>query len=132
MLAVNVGFELAGSVPDIAGCGFLAGSLLVLLLLYPALSAALSFRAIRFLIGRARLDEQKLLRVGGRIGGWGAFLYFGLGIADLVLAPHARGVSAGGWAAAAVYIGLSFLGGRLGALLAILRFARVPARETGS
>jgi hypothetical protein len=135
MLAVNLAFELAGSVPDIEGCGFVAGSLLVLLLLYPALSAALSSHAVRFLIVRARFSEEALLRAGGRIGAWGALLYFALGFAEVLWAPHSRGVSSGGWAAAAIFTVASFLGGRLGALIAILRVARISsetARETGS
>ena len=132
MLAINVAFEVAGSVPDIDGCGFLAGSLAVLLLLYPAISATVASRAVRFLNSRARLEEDRLLRMGGRIGGFGAFLYFGLGFAEVLWAPHSRGISAGGWAAAAAFTSVSFLGGRLGALVAILRTARLASQEIGN
>jgi hypothetical protein len=132
MLAVNLAFELAGSVPDIDGCGFLAGSLVVLLLLYPVISATIASRAARFVMSRTQMGEDRLLRFGGRVGGFGAFLYFGLGFAEVLWASHSRGISASGWAAAAVFTGVSFLGGRLGALVAILRTTRLASQETGT
>jgi hypothetical protein len=121
MLALNIGFEIAGSVPDVDGCGFLAGSLLALLLLYPLVAAFISARATDVLIRRGVFDEARLLRCGGRIGGWGAGTYFLLGIYGVLATPHSPGVTFAGWALGAFYTCASFAGARAGALWAVLR-----------
>ena len=50
MVLVNFAFEAAGSVPDLEGCGFLAGSLSSLALIYPLLACLVAGRAARSLV----------------------------------------------------------------------------------
>jgi len=131
MLGVNFAFELAGSVPDIDGCGFLAGNLVVLLVLYPLLAAAISSRATSVLIARTNTNNVVSLRAGARIGGSGSALYFVLGALGVIAAPHTQGISTAGWIAAVVLTLACSLGGRLGAASAMLRSSRIAARESG-
>src|SRR5436189_2582559 len=79
MLFLNFAFEAAGSTPDAESCGFLAGNLLSLALLYPAAAAFVSFRFSRTLLRRVPQDGQAILRAGGAVGLIGALIYFILG-----------------------------------------------------
>jgi len=94
MQAANHGFEAAGSVPDIESCGFLAGSLGALAMVYPTLAALVAGRAVRAL-GRVLMPGiQEAASIGSVVGLAGACLYFGFGVllmalrgADAVLTP---------------------------------------------
>ena len=131
MLAINIGFELAGSVPDVEGCGFLAGNLLALLFLYPAAAALVAARATGFIAARSSADDEALLRCGGRIGGWGGGIYLALGLVGMLNAPHSSGslyAASAAWALVIGYLVSAMLGDRLGALFKIQKRRQTPVR----
>src|SRR5687767_14997029 len=79
MQVVNCLFEAAGSVPDLEGCGYLAGGLLAHAALYPMLAALIGFHWTR----RIRLRSLEFDSAGvnsGLIGAVGAALYLGAGM----------------------------------------------------
>lgn len=130
MLGLNFAFEAAGSVPDIEGCGFLAGNLLSLLFLYPVAAGVVAGRAALLLVRRFPDAAEEILRVGGRIGFGGAALYFLGGILLAIFRSSASAFPPILWGLLACYTLLSMLGGRAGALL-ILDRSRVPAWRGG-
>src|SRR5258708_24930283 len=78
MVLVNIAFEAAGSVPDLEGCGFLAGSLVSLAILYPVLAGLFGARAARRLARRG-VEPGVIDRAGAAVGALGSGFYFGLG-----------------------------------------------------
>ncbi len=115
MLLTNYGFEAAGSVPDLDGCGFLAGNLASLAMLYPLLAAAVAARALRLLARRYADDADRIVRCGGRIGAGGALLYFGSGVALTWMRSDAAPMTSVLWPVIGLYTLLCWAGGRLGA-----------------
>ena len=123
-LAINVGFEAAGSVPDVETCGFLAGNSLALALLYPLAAALISLRATRSLVSRGRANRADTRRVGGFIGLVGAAIYLGAGVAGAFARSGPSAVPPGTWILIASYLALCAFGGLAGALR-----AAGPARD---
>src|SRR5689334_5105596 len=113
MVLVNIAFEAAGSVPDMEGCGFLAGSLLSLALLYPLLAGVCAARAARTLMGRGA-DQDTVTRSGAAIGACGSGLYFGFGTLTVMRSSQGSFVSPNVWALAAVFVLACAWAGRIG------------------
>src|SRR5258708_10171221 len=88
LFGLNLAFEAAGSIPDIEGCGFLAGSIPALMVLFPAVSWLIAYSmnsaAQRYLIGK--LTGVRVC--GTCIGFLGAAAYFGLGLLLSYFSPN--------------------------------------------
>src|SRR5579862_327715 len=115
MLMINIAFEVAGSVPDIDGCGFLAGPLVVLLVLYPLAAGMVGARAAERLLRRFPDARDEVVRMGCRVGIGGAALYFGLGLSGAQMSPHTGTLAPGMWPALALYSVVITLAARQGA-----------------
>jgi hypothetical protein len=111
MVLLNVLFEVAGSVPDLPGCGFLAGGLGVLALLYPALACTTTYHFYR------RFSFDSLAR-GGFLGAFGAAIYLGAGIGIALFRGRYEIASSNLSIWVVLYILLSFAGGFFGAVCA--------------
>ena len=116
LLVINVAFEVAGSVPDIDGCGFLAGPLLVLFLLYPLVSMLIGMRAAQRLIRRFPEASDEVVRVCGCAGLAGAAVYFGLGLIGALTRPYGGPVALSAWPVVALYTTVITVAARHGAL----------------
>jgi hypothetical protein len=116
MVLTNFAYDAAGSVPDIEGCGFLAGSLICLALIFPVLAAFIAGRAATALIRRGA-NSDDAARAGGQIGGLGSGLYFGLGLLSLARSPYP--ITLNLIAVSAGMILLCTWAGKIGALLRI-------------
>jgi hypothetical protein len=123
MLCINVGFEGAGSVPDIENCGFLAGSLTLLALLYPLAAGLVALRACGTLLRLAPAAFPFAPRLGGRIGALGSFLYLGPGLLAVATGPYGASLSPAAWLLVPVYVGLCAAAGRVGGVMAQSRAA---------
>jgi hypothetical protein len=119
MVLVNFAFEAAGSVPDIEGCGFLAGSLLSLALIYPLMACAFGARLARIL-ARKRVPASSIVRAGAALGALGSGLYFGAGSFAVLTGPHGTAVSSNLWALDAGFVLACALAGKLGASLRLM------------
>lgn len=130
MLLINYAFEAAGSVPDLEGCGFLAGSLASLAVLYPLAAAAVAGWTLRPLARRFAIDPSRVVRYGGRIGAAGALTYFvaGLGLAG---GRSSSPLSLAVWPAMGAFTLLCWMGGRLGAFRVLRAEAAVSLQEGG-
>jgi len=95
LFGLNIAFEVAGSIPDIEGCGFLAGSVPALLLLFPALSALLTYHMNRAL-HRHFGGVRRSLALGFYAAYLGAGVYLGGGLLLSSLRPsgviHIEGI----------------------------------------
>ena len=121
MQAVNWFFEAVGSVPDIEDCGFLAGGLGILAVIYPGLSGLIGYQfSLRLSAPR---DYTWVSSLMGALGS-AAYLVMGIGLA---LSREQYGaVSAESLTWSVVYVLLSATGARLGSTLAELQ-GRLPA-----
>lgn len=131
MLLVNIGFELAGSLPDIDACGFLAGDLAALGIFYPLCAALIAMRIAVGLRRRYPDCERAILRCGVRIGLGGSALYLGVGLAAALAAPHGERIPIAAWYVVAIYSALIVGAARGGAWLAIQRAPQPATGETG-
>ena len=113
MVLVNIAFEAAGSVPDLDGCGFLAGSLAVLAFLYPLLAGVFGARLSRRLLDKVR-DADVIARSGAAVGALGSGFYFGLGGISVMRSPHGAAVSPNLWALATVFVLVCAWAGKIG------------------
>ena len=116
MQVTNCLFEAAGSVPDLEGCGYLAGGLLAHAVFFPALAALIGFLWTR----RISLRSQDLDSAAdcGRIGALGATLYLSAGMALAVIRGQNEAIPPAVALWSLAYVTLCFGGGRLGAALA--------------
>jgi hypothetical protein len=130
MVAINFGFEAAGSVPDLEACGFLAGNWIVLLGLYPVAAAVVAARVARLLVRRFPEADEDVVRMGGRAGAIGAGAYFGGGILTLLAAGHGTDVPILAWLLLPLYTFSCFLAGRLGASLTVEKRAHVALQNS--
>ena len=129
MQIMNCLFEAAGSVPDLEGCGFLAGGLGILAVAYPALSFLVAYKVTR---RRLNLWEQAHTRDGGLTGAFGAALYLGLGISLAVVRGHGEAIS---WVSALwslAFVILSYAGGSAGTLFSRVQATSFALRDSGS
>lgn len=131
MVAINIAFEAAGSVPDVEAFGFLAGHLAALLALYPLAAGVVAARAVRPLARRFPDAEEEVAHLGGRIGFAGAMLYFAVGILNAALRERLGAIPPTGWGLLALYTLLSAQGGRMGAVWMMGRARTVAWREGG-
>jgi hypothetical protein len=116
MMLVNFAFEAAGSVPDLEGCGFLAGSLSSLALIYPLLAAFVAARAARPLVARGA-DGDTVARAGAALGALGSGLYFGVGTLSVLRGSQGASVSPNLWVLAAGFVLACAWAGKLGAVV---------------
>ena len=129
MQTTNCVFEAAGSVPDLEGCGFFAGGLGLLAIIYPTLSALVAHQ-----FGRrpVNLWNGNNPSVGGIMGGLGASIYLGIGIALALFRGHSEVLSP----IVAVYLlafaALSFAGGFAVALISEFQAKSFAFRDSGS
>ena len=121
MLAVNYGFEAAGSVPDVETCGFLAGNTLSLLIVYPLVAALVAGRAVRFIASRFTDRLPELAGNGRIIGLLGSSFYFACGVTVAIGRFGANAVPPGIWCLIALYIALCAAGGWWAAVRALPR-----------
>lgn len=130
MLVLNHAFEAAGSVPDVEGCGFVAGSLASLLLLYPLLAAIIARSAVVWAGCRWTLDPACAVRLGSFVALAGCGAYFGLG---LLLTSRGSQISTPsaliGWLA--LYVLLCVAAARWGALQGLRRVQQAALRADG-
>ena len=131
MLLINIAFEIAGSVPDVEGCGFLAGNLVALFALYPLAAGLIAARAAGLLARRFPDAEGEIVRLGSRIGFKGAALYFLIGILNVALGSRFAAASPMMWGLLALYTLLAALAGRLGAALVVAKIRTLAWREGG-
>jgi hypothetical protein len=80
LLGINQAFEAAGSIPDIEGCGFLAGSIPALALLYPVAAGIIARSLSRRLHKRFPMRILRTRLFGAITGLCGACIYLGLGL----------------------------------------------------
>ncbi|MEP6757165.1 MAG: hypothetical protein ABJA67_16795 [Chthonomonadales bacterium] len=111
LLAINIVFEITGSVPDYPDLGFLAGGIPTYLFLYPFVCFGSMLYVRRRLQNRLELG----MRRGGLIGILGSALYCGIGLVNSLsgATPPQHLVSA--LASVLVLIFVSGIGGALGA-----------------
>jgi hypothetical protein len=116
MLFVNCAFEAAGSIPDYNNCGFLAGNLVALSIIFPILCALVVSRTVRYRAGCEPASEITRIRRSARAAGCGAALYFAGGI--VFSAAFAGGLPPlPVWLICGAYIGLGWIGGWIGATM---------------
>jgi hypothetical protein len=130
MVAVNVAFEAAGSVPDLNACGFLAGNLLALLALYPVAAGVVAARAARVLVRRFPEADEEIVRMGGRAGAIGAGAYFAGGLMTVFANGHGADVPISAWLLLPFYTFLSFVAGRFGASLTVEKGGQAVLQNT--
>lgn len=131
MVLVNVAFEVAGSVPDVEGCGFLAGNLISLALIYPLLAGAVGARIGRSL-SRKDADRDSILRSGAAATALGSILYFGAGCASVMRGPQGAIVSPNLWALAALFVLVCAWAGKVGAAFRLTGRSLFLSRRTDS
>jgi hypothetical protein len=129
MLAINSAFEAAGSIPDFENCGFLAGNLAALALLYPVITALIASKTVRltYIFDRTS-DSHRLLRLA-RGTGFGAALYFAAGLAFTV-GSSGRMVPIPVCLICVAYVLLSFVGGWVGAAMGARTTRRLAWNES--
>jgi hypothetical protein len=125
----NCLFEAAGSVPDLEGCGFLAGGLPILGVLYPLLSSVIAFQFGRKAPAPAAYDRAWY---GGLMGALGAFAYFGIGIGLAVLRGRQEAISSAALFWILAFVLLCYAGGGLGAACARFRRDGLAVQDSGS
>jgi hypothetical protein len=116
MVLVNFAYEAAGSVPDIEGCGFLAGSLLSLALIYPSLAGVFGGRVARTLSRRSP-SRAASARAGAAVGALGSGIYFGVGSLSVLRGPHGAEITPNLWALAACFVLACAWAGKIGATI---------------
>src|SRR5258706_16003788 len=80
LFGLNLAFEVAGSIPDIEGCGFLAGSTPALMVLFPTVSWLIAY-SINAAVQRYFSGILSRVCVCGTcMGCLGAATYFGIGV----------------------------------------------------
>ena len=130
MQLINCLFEAAGSVPDLEGCGFLAGGLGTLAVAYPTLAGMTAYRASRGnLLPRDRNISTPIW--GGFIGAGGASLYFGAGFLLAFFRGHYGAISTPAVLWSMGYVALCWAGGWAGAAYAQNTERPLAWRDTG-
>src|SRR5260221_14459581 len=116
LFGLNLAFEVAGSIPDIEGCGFLAGSIPALMLLFPAVSwfIAYSLNAAVQRHLRGKLTRERVC--GTCMGILGASTYFGIALILSFSRPNGSPVHVEAVFVSAVLILLCAIGGYAGAI----------------
>ena len=114
LLGLNMAFEVAGSIPDIEGCGFLAGSIPALLILFPGIAASLVYSINRFLHRRYTIVPCSL-SLGFFTACLGGCVYLGCGLILSALNPSGT-IQIVGIGICVLLAVLCGLGGYLGAM----------------
>lgn len=130
MQLTNYGFEAAGSVPDLEGCGFLAGGLGTLATVYPLL-AALTAARIVCRMGSMNSDER-LHIVGAAAGLIGSTLYFSIGFILALGRGHYEALSLPVACWSLCFVLLCCAGGCMGAIRARNGMRFLYWRDSGS
>ena len=126
LLAINSAFEVAGSIPDVEQCGFLAGNLGSLLFIYPIACVLIGRKAAGFGMSRWPDESEEIIR-GLTFAGWvGGSLYFGAGVSRIAARTPVWELPAVVWIAMGAYVALCGLGMRVGTLMC-LASRRSPA-----
>ncbi len=128
MLAVNYGFEVAGSIPEVPTCGFLAGHSLGLLIVYPLIAALVAGRACQFIARRFPDRNHDLPATGRNIAFLGSMLYFACGVTMAIGRFGAQSVPFVIWALIVAYVFLCTTGGWYAGARALLREAELAWR----
>lgn len=131
MVVVNSIFEAAGSVPDAPECGFLAGSLPSLAVIYPLLAAVVAARVTRLMAHRKPDFAAEAAQGAVRGAAWGAAIYFIAGVSLTAFRAGLAAVPPFVWLAIAGYVALCALGSRIGASMALDRGAEPAWRPHG-
>ena len=126
MQLANWFFEAVGSVPDIEGCGFLAGGLGILAIIYPGLAAAVTYGFSR---NRPNRCESPVLCATVGVFGAGAYLIIGIVLA--VSRDHYGALSLPALAWTAAYISLAGIGALVGSITADLYGRRLAVGDSG-
>lgn len=121
MLLINYGFEAAGSVPDFPACGFMAGSIWLLIMLYPAAAGVIAYYGTTPALRRARTPAASVCRSAWIASGSGAILYFAAAALLLALQGRLGTTPPIAWCVSALCSVISAAGGGAGALLALER-----------
>jgi hypothetical protein len=119
MVVINLAFEAVGSVPDIEGCGFIAGTTSGLILLYPLASLLISGLAVRTLLPRSQY-EIAAPRFGAKIGLGGAAFYLLTGTL-LASTRFANGIPATLFVLIPIYLAITTVAGAIGAAYAAFK-----------
>ena len=117
MQLVNCLFEAVGSVPDLEGCGFLAGGLISHSIVFPMLAGLITFHWTRRSRLRSNYSGSAAIH-SGTIGAVGATLYLSAGMTLAVLRGQYEALSPAVVLWSLAYIALCFGGGRFGAAFA--------------
>jgi hypothetical protein len=125
MQLANWFFEAVGSVPDIEGCGFLAGGLGILAVIYPGLAAAVTYGLSR---SRPNPCESPIRCALAGVLGAGAYLIVGIVLA--VSREHYGALSLPALAWAAAYVALAGVGALAGSKSASLYGARLAVSDS--
>ena len=126
MQLANSGLEAAGSVPDLEGCAFLAGSLPALAVIYFAISVLTGYRLSRFLVLRC----EQGIRYSTASCAVGAAVYLLNGIL-VTMSREGAHVAASVWSWALTYLFFCIAGGRLGAVLGTGAHLSPVLRDSG-
>jgi hypothetical protein len=118
MLLINFAFEAAGSIPDFENCGFIAGSAVVLFALYPTAAGLIAYKAARILSHRFANQENKILRIGKRIGFYGSGFYLFAGMCTVLAGPRSVSVTPAVFLLLVAYTYLCRVAGGIGASIA--------------
>ncbi len=92
MLLTNLVFEALGSVSDFENCGFLAGNVFALFVIYPLISLVIARRTT----GRIVLRQNGVAPysyMGKVIGFAGSLMYFAPGVANLVIEGRTKSLT---------------------------------------
>ncbi len=80
LFVLNLAFEAAGSIPDIEGCGYLAGSIPALMVLFPAVSWFITYSTNAVVQRRLNANLPRVRVCGTCMGILGAMAYVGMGV----------------------------------------------------
>ncbi len=92
MLLTNLFFEAIGSVSDFENCGFLAGNILAILIIFPSITFLIAHRtAVR--ISQRHYEEVLNPWIGKTVGLAGSLIYFLPGMGNLFAEGRVRSLS---------------------------------------
>ena len=131
MQLANCAFETVGSVPDLEGCGFLAGGLGSLVVMYPMLSALNA----SYLVRRGPMWDQvgtSAAVLGALTGLCGSIIYLAIGFSLALTRGFYEAFSPLSVAWSVSFIALSVIGGALGATKTLIGLQRAELRDIRS